>query len=53
MTPEITENTSPIEVTITGTQGEVWIRLKKVSGYRSTIEYATYGAYDDPTIING
>ena len=53
MTPETTENTYPLVVTIVGTQGEVWIRLKKVSGYRSTIENATYGAYDDPTIING
>lgn len=53
MTPEITNNTYPIVVNVTGTQGEVWIRLKKVSGYRSTIEYSKYGAYDDPTIING
>lgn len=52
MTPEITGNTYPLVVTVTGTQAEVWIRLKKVSGYRSTIEYSTYGAYDDSTIIN-
>lgn len=50
MTPETTNNTNDIAVTITGTQGEVWLRLKKMSGYKSTIEDATFGSYDDPTV---
>ncbi len=50
MVPENTHNTFPILVTIEGTQGEVWLRLKKVSGYKTTIEYASYGAYDNPDV---
>ena len=55
--PENTSNTSDISVTISdaaGTavkQGELWIRIRKVSGYASKIETAVYGVYDDLTQV--
>ena len=55
--PENTANTSDISVTISdaaGTavkQGELWIRIRKVSGYASKIETAVYGVYDDLTQV--
>ena len=50
--PENTANTSNITVTIqkadnSAVQGELWIRIRKVSGYTSKIETAQYGIYDD------
>jgi hypothetical protein len=54
---ENTNNTSDISVTIAdaaGTavkQGELWIRIRKVSGYASKIETAVYGVYDDLTQV--
>lgn len=51
MTPDTTESTSDIVVDITGGQTEVWLRLKKVGGYKTTVEYGKYGSYDDETIV--
>lgn len=51
MIPDTTEATSNIVVTIAGGQTEVWLRLKKVDGYRTTVEYGKYGSYDDETIV--
>ena len=51
MIPDTTESTSDIVVTIAGGQTEVWLRLKKVDGYRTTVEYGKYGSYDDETIV--
>lgn len=48
--PENTENTSSIEVSIAGGQGEVWLKLRKVGGYKTTIEPEQFGPYDDPTV---
>ena len=54
---ENTNNTSNISVVIsnaagdTAIQGELWIRLRKVSGYASKIEAAVYGTYDDLTQV--
>ena len=31
--------------------GQVWLKLRKTTGYANTIEDATYGAYDDPTRV--
>ena len=50
--PENTANTSNITVTIqkadnSAVQGEVWLRIRKVSGYTSKIETAQFGIYDD------
>jgi hypothetical protein len=51
MIPDTISNTSDIVVTISGAQAECWIRLRKVSGYASKVEYATYGSYDDETRV--
>ena len=52
MPPENTENTSGIFVAMSGTgEGECWIRLRKVSGYKSKVETSIYGSYDDPTRV--
>ena len=48
--PENTENTSSIDVSIAGGQGEVWLKLRKVGGYKTTIEPEQFGPYDDPTV---
>jgi hypothetical protein len=44
-------NASDIVVTISGGQAECNLKLHKVSGYRTTIEPAQYGPYDDPDYI--
>jgi len=51
MVPDSTQATQNIVVTITGGQTEVWLRLKKVTGYKTKIEYGVYGSYDDETIV--
>lgn len=51
MPPENRQATSDISVAITGAATEVWLKLRKVSGYATMIEDATYGVYDDPTRI--
>lgn len=54
---ENTNNTSNITVTIvktdgtTAVQGELWIRIRKVSGYASKIETAVYSVYDNLTAV--
>ena len=45
------ENTSDIVVTIAGAEAQVYLTLRKVSGYATKVENATYGAYDDPTRV--
>jgi len=50
MPAENTQNTKDISVTISGGQGEVWIRVRKTTGYKSKIEYGLFGSYDDPTV---
>jgi len=50
LVPDSTEHTSNIAVTITN-QAELWLRVRKVSGYKSKIEHDIYGQYDDPTRI--
>lgn len=47
MIPETVENTKDITVTISGAQAECWIRVKKVGGYKTKVEYSTFGAYED------
>ena len=51
MIPETINNTSDIAVTISGAQAECWIRLRKVSGYKTKVEYSTYGAYEDESRV--
>jgi hypothetical protein len=45
------ENTEDIVVTIGGAEAQVWLTLRKASGYATKVEPATYGAYDDPTRV--
>lgn len=52
---EPTNNTSDISVNITksdgsAVQGEVWIRLRKVSGFAPKIETTVFGTYDNPLV---
>lgn len=51
MIPETINNTSDIVVTISGAQSECWLRLRKVSGYKTKVEYSTYGAYEDESRV--
>ena len=48
MIPDDIESTSPIIVNISGDAAELWMRLRKISGYTSGYETAIYGQYDDP-----
>jgi hypothetical protein len=49
--PEDTGNTEDIVVTINGGIGEVWIKLRKVSGYANGVENETFGAFDNPAAV--
>ena len=51
MIPDAIEGDKDITVTVTGTAGEVWLRLKKVAGYITGVETGVYGQYDDPTVV--
>ena len=51
MVPDTVGSTSDIVVTVSGAQAECWLKIRKVSGYATKVEDATYGAYDDPTVI--
>lgn len=44
-------NTADIAVTIAGANAQCYLTLRKVSGYATKVEYATYGAYDDETRV--
>jgi hypothetical protein len=44
-------NTADIAVTIGTANAQCYLTLRKVSGYATKVETATYGAYDDPTRI--
>jgi hypothetical protein len=45
------ENTSDIVVSIAGAEAQIYLTLRKVGGYATKVENATYGAYDDPTRV--
>ena len=45
-----TGNDQPLVVTITGT-GNLYLTLRKVSGYKSKIETAQFGSYDNTTVV--
>ena len=54
--PESTNATDDIVVTIvnaagSSVQGELWLRLRKTSGYASKIELAQFGSYDNPNAV--
>lgn len=48
MVNDSVSNDQDITVTISGAQAECWIKMKKVSGWKGTLETAVYGSYDDP-----
>ena len=48
MLPDTIENTSDVVVTISGAQAECWLRLRKVGGYKTTVEPEQFGIYDNP-----
>lgn len=50
MLPDTIENTSDVVVTISGAQAECWVRLRKVGGYKTTIEPEQFGIYDNPAV---
>ena len=50
MTPDTIENASDIVVTISGGQAECWLRLRKVSGYKTHIEPEQFGSLDNPSV---
>ena len=45
------QNTQDIVVTIAGAEAQCYLTLRKVGGYATKVENATYGAYDDPTRV--
>jgi hypothetical protein len=52
MPSETTENTSDIVVTFGGTgNAEVWLKLRKSSGYDTKIETGAFGIYDDTSVV--
>jgi len=44
------ENTSPIEVAISGADAQLYLILRKEDGFATTVEPEQFGAYDDPTV---
>ena len=45
------ENASDVVVTIAGAEAQVYLTLRKVSGYATKVEPATYGAYDNESAV--
>jgi hypothetical protein len=45
------ENTSDVVVTVAGAEAQVYLTLRKVSGYATKVETAVFGAYDDQTAV--
>ena len=44
------EHQSPFSISIADAQAELWLRLKKVAGYRSTVETEQFSVYDNPAL---
>lgn len=47
---ESTANTSDIAVTIATANAQVYLTLRKVGGYKSTIELEQFSVYDNPAV---
>jgi hypothetical protein len=45
------QNDKAINVAISGAAAQVYLTLRKVDGYSPTSETATYGAYDNETVV--
>lgn len=50
MIPDNTEEASDLVVTISGAQAECWLKIRKVSGYKTTVEPEQFGSYDNPAV---
>lgn len=50
MIPDTTGSTDDIVVTAVTGQIECWLKLRKISGYKTTVEPEQFGPYDDPTV---
>jgi len=48
MVPDSVNNTSEFVVTISGGYAECYLKLRKVSGFQTTIEPEQFGPYDNP-----
>lgn len=48
--PDSVENTSDLVIAITGGVGEIWIKLRKIEGYATTVEPEQFGPYDNPLV---
>jgi hypothetical protein len=48
---DIEENTKDLVVAIAGAEAQVFLTLRKISGYATKVETATFGAYDDETRV--
>lgn len=51
MIPDTIEKDKDIVVEIVGDAAELYIRLRKISGYESGVESSIYGQYDDPNRV--
>jgi len=51
MIPDTTGSTSDIAITVATAESQVWLKLRKVSGWKTTVEPEQYGSYDDPTRV--
>lgn len=52
--PETINATSDVTVAIAGAEAQVWVKFRKVGGYKSKSgEYPQYGAYEDETRVGG
>lgn len=45
------ENTSDLVVTVSGAEAHCYVTLRKVAGYATKVETATYSVYDDETQV--
>ena len=45
------ENSSDIVVTIAGAEAQCYLTLRKVSGYATKVETATFGIYDNQSVV--
>lgn len=50
MPPDAINSTHNIVVTISGAQCECWLKLRKLSGYQTTVEPEQFGPYDNPSV---
>lgn len=50
MLPDDVESDSDIEVLVNNIQCELWLKLRKVDGYKSNLDIGSQGVYDNPNV---